>query len=71
MTLEFIRKHEMSWPVLFSDRSVNDPEYAATTLPSYVIIDRSGRIERILVGEFGTLSEAVIERLLSDSESSS
>jgi len=61
---EFIRKHEVTWPVLFSDRSVNDPEYGATTLPLYVIIDRQGRVVYVLVGEFEGLGDIIITRLL-------
>lgn len=68
LTAEFIQKYGVDWPVVFSDRSVNDPEYAAVTLPSYVLIDRSGRIDRIFVGELGDLGEAAIERLVSIQE---
>jgi thiol-disulfide isomerase/thioredoxin len=63
VTIELVEDHGIDWPVLFSDRSVNDPEYGATTLPSYVIVDRSGHVERVLIGEFGALGEAIIERL--------
>lgn len=67
LTEQFIDEHQVSWPILFSDRPVNDPEYAATTLPSYAVIDRQGRIVRILVGDFEGLGERIIDRLL-DSE---
>ncbi len=66
LTLEFVERHQVSWPVLFSDRSVNDPEYGATTLPSYVILDRDGRVASVLVGHFGALGEAIIERLVTE-----
>ncbi len=66
LTLKFIERHQVSWPVLFSDRSVNDPEYGATTLPSYVVLDREGRVASVLVGHFGILGEAIIERLLAE-----
>jgi len=66
LTEEFIREHSVGWPVLFSDRSVNDPEYGAVTLPSYALIDRAGRVSHIFVGELGALAEASIERLVSE-----
>ena len=66
ITAEFIREHGVTWPVLFSDRSANDPEYGAVTLPSYVLIDRSGRVDRIFVGELGALGESAIERLVTE-----
>ena len=59
-----IEKHEVPWPILFSDRAVNDPEYAATTLPSYAIIDRAGNVAAVLVGDYEGLGETLLERLL-------
>ena len=44
----------------------HDPEYGAVTLPSYVLIDRSGRVDRIFVGELGALGESAIERLVTE-----
>jgi thiol-disulfide isomerase/thioredoxin len=70
LTREFIERHGVTWPVLFSERSVNDPEYGATTLPSYVIINRDGNVESVLVGQLGALGEAIIERLLAGGSSS-
>lgn len=67
ITEQLIEKHRIEWPILFSDRPVNDPEYRATTLPSYAIIDRAGRVNRILVGHFGGLGERIVERLLAES----
>ena len=64
LSKEFIRKHEVTWPVLFSDRSVNDPEYGATTLPLYVIVDRQGKVENVLVGDFEGLGYIVMTRIL-------
>jgi len=66
LTIEFVKRHQVSWPVLFSARSVNDHEYGATTLPSYVILDRDGRVASVLVGHFGALGEAIIERLVTE-----
>lgn len=68
ITEDFVERYEVAWPVLFSDRSVNDPEYGAVTLPSYVLVDRQGRVDRVFVGELGTLGESAIERLVEDRE---
>ncbi|MCZ6507023.1 MAG: TlpA disulfide reductase family protein [Acidobacteria bacterium] len=70
LTASFIQDHGVTWPVLFSDRSVNDPEYGAVTLPSYVLINRAGRVDRIFVGELGALGDAAIERLVTEDEQS-
>ncbi len=65
LTRDLIERHAVTWPVVFSDRSVNDPEYGASTLPCYAIVDRDGRVVRILVGEFDALGRATLDRLLS------
>lgn len=64
LTREFIERHGVDWPVLFSDRDVNDPEYGAVSLPSYALLDRQSRVDRVFVGELTTLAEAAIERLV-------
>lgn len=64
LTERLIEEHGIEWPILFSNRPVNDPQYATTTLPSYAIIDRDGHVERILVGGFDGLGERIVERLL-------
>jgi thiol-disulfide isomerase/thioredoxin len=56
----------VKWPVLYSDRPANDPEYAATTLPTYVVVNRDGNVAAVIVGDFGGLARHVIERLLED-----
>ena len=66
LTANLIQDHGVTWPVLFSDRSVNDPEYGAVTLPSYVLINRSGQVDRIFVGELGALGDSAIERLVTE-----
>lgn len=66
VTASFIQEHAVTWPVLFSDRSVNDPEYGAATLPSYVLINRTGEVDRVFVGELGSLGNAAIQRLMSE-----
>jgi thiol-disulfide isomerase/thioredoxin len=56
----------VSWPILYSDRAVNDPVYGATTLPTYVYIDRDGKIDSIIVGSFAPLGRRIADRLLGD-----
>ncbi len=64
LTEALVRDHAVIWPILFSDRAVNDPEYAATTLPLDALIDRQGRVDRIVPGTFKGLGEIVLRRLL-------
>ena len=71
LTEGLVGDHGVNWPILFSDRAVNDPEYGATTLPLYAVIDRQGRVDRIVVGSFKGLGEIVIRRLLDAAESDS
>jgi thiol-disulfide isomerase/thioredoxin len=42
VTRSFIEEHHMIWPCAFSDRSVFDPEYTVTAIPTVVILDREG-----------------------------
>jgi thiol-disulfide isomerase/thioredoxin len=50
LTGAFIEKHRMSWPCAISDRSVFDPEYGVEGIPTFVILDREGRICLIQTG---------------------
>lgn len=63
-TERLIETYAIPWPVLYSNRPVNDPRYAATTLPSYAIIDRDGTVAQIVVGTFEGLGEHAVRRLL-------
>jgi hypothetical protein len=50
LTAAFIEKHEMTWPCAFSSRSVFDPEYGIQGIPTFVILDRDGKIRLIQTG---------------------
>ncbi len=68
VTGAFIEKHGMSWPCVFSNRSVFDPEYTVTGIPMFVILDRGGRIRFIQCGRGSEQQKRrVIARVISDS----
>ena len=50
LTGAFIEKHGMTWPCAFSNRPVFDPEYGIMGIPTFVILDREGRIRLIQTG---------------------
>ena len=61
LTGTFVEKHGMTWPCAISDRPVFDPEYAVDAIPTYVILDREGRIRYI---QRGCGSEARMRRII-------
>jgi len=50
LTGQFIRNHNVTWPVVFSKGSVFDERYCVTGIPRYVIIDSAGRIRCLYTG---------------------
>lgn len=44
LTGEYIIKRGMTWPCAISNSSVFDPAYTVEVLPTFVVIDRSGRV---------------------------
>jgi len=50
LTESFIERHEMNWPIGFSDRSCFDPEYGVTGIPTFAIVDKRGIVRKIQVG---------------------
>lgn len=50
VTRSFIDKHGMTWPCAISNRSVFDPEYTVTGIPTTVILDREGCVRFIQSG---------------------
>ncbi len=65
LTGAFIEKHGMTWPCAISIRSVFDPEYGVLGIPTFVILDKEGRIRLIQTG-VGLKQQKVrmIEKLL-------
>lgn len=50
LTSGFIEKHGITWPCAISARSVFDPEYGVRGIPTFVILDREGRIRLMQTG---------------------
>ncbi len=50
LTGAFIEKHGITWPCAISIRSVFDPEYGVLGIPTFVILDKEGRIRLIQTG---------------------
>jgi thiol-disulfide isomerase/thioredoxin len=68
VTRSFIEKHGMSWPCAFSSRSVFDPAYTVSGIPTFVILDREGRVRFIHCGRGSEqLKRRIIASLLSES----
>jgi thiol-disulfide isomerase/thioredoxin len=69
LTEDFIKRHEMIWPVVFSERGPFDPEYGVTGIPTMVFLDKQGRIQKIQVGfnpDEAELLRRAIEKLLAE-----
>ncbi len=65
LTGAFIEQHEMTWPCAFSNRSVFDPEYGIRGIPTFVILDREGKIRLIQTGiGLKAQKRRMIEKLL-------
>jgi thiol-disulfide isomerase/thioredoxin len=67
LTAELIKHYDMTWPIAFSDRSCRDPEYAVSGIPTFVVVDRTGIIRFIGMGNTAEnkkkLKELVLELL--------
>ena len=50
LTEDFLTRHEVIWPIGFSDRSCFDPEYGVTGIPTFAIIDKKGLVRKVQVG---------------------
>jgi thiol-disulfide isomerase/thioredoxin len=65
LTGAFIEKHGMTWPCAISIRSVFDPEYGVRGIPTFVILDREGRIRLMQTGiGLKQQKKRMIEKLL-------
>ena len=70
LTEELIARHNVTWPIVFSERGPFDPEYGVTGIPTMVFIDRSGNVRKIEVGFNPSKEDGVrqtIEALLEES----
>lgn len=63
LTEDFIARHEMTWPVAFSDRNVYDPEYGVSGIPTFAVIDKQGIIRMLKVGA-GEASENALKEII-------
>jgi len=44
LTKGFIENHQMTWPVVFTEQSVFNPDFGISGIPTFVLIDRQGNI---------------------------
>jgi hypothetical protein len=44
LTAEFMKKHDMTWDVVFSKAAVFNPDYAVKSIPNIVIIAPDGKV---------------------------
>jgi hypothetical protein len=67
VTGSFIEKHGMTWPCVFSKRSLYDSEYTVTGIPLSMILDRERRIRFIRCGRCSEQqNRRIIARLVSE-----
>lgn len=69
LTEDFIKRYEMTWPVVFSDRGAFDPEYGISGIPTMVFMDKQGKVREVKVGFEPEEAESLrrfIEKLLSE-----
>lgn len=65
ITREYIKEKNLFWPCVISEKNIFDNEYAVNAVPTFVMIDREGRIRMIrpFIGELEQ-KRRIIERLL-------
>ncbi len=65
----FVPQFKLPWPVVFEKGGAATKAYGVSTIPHLAIIDRSGRLRRIVIGytpeEFGA-TKAFVEKLLAE-----
>jgi thiol-disulfide isomerase/thioredoxin len=44
LTPDFIKKHNMTWPVVFSEQNVFNPDYGVRGIPAMVVIGSDGKV---------------------------
>lgn len=69
LTEELIKRHGMTWPIVFSERGPFDPEYGVRGIPTMVILDRSGIVREVKTGfneKEADVLRRTIEKLLSE-----
>ena len=67
LTEDFLERHEVIWPVGFSEDSCFDPRYGITGIPTFAIIDKKGIVRKIQVGSGDESSlRGYIKELLSE-----
>jgi len=63
LTKAFLKKHNITWPIAFSDSNVYDPRYGVLGLPTNILLDRKGRVRHF---ERGNLRPLIIKLLSED-----
>ena len=63
-TIEFVERNQLTFPNLFDDRAQLAGAYGIRGVPSYVFIDKQGRVAHVSAGARGVeLIESWLERL--------
>ena len=63
-TVEFIERHQLTFPNVFDERAQLAGAYRIQGVPSYVFIDRQGRIAHVSAGARGVdLIESWLDQL--------
>ena len=63
LTEDFIKRHKMSWPVVFSSTSVFNPDYGVTGIPCFAVLDRKGNVQMVKTGA-GEEAEKALHELV-------
>lgn len=66
---EFVKEHDITWPVLISEENVFNPDYGVMGIPTYALVDKNGIVrcfvEGTAPGSYEEIAEWV-EKLLAE-----
>lgn len=66
-TIEFVERHQLTFPNVFDDQAQLASAYGIQGVPSYVFIDKDGRIAHVSAGARGVdLIESWLDQLTTE-----
>lgn len=63
LTVEFIKKYMINWPVGFSSKGESNPDYGVRGIPMVVLVDQQGIVREIYIGASMSVKENMEARV--------
>jgi thiol-disulfide isomerase/thioredoxin len=66
--VDFVKSYSLNWPVIFDAKQITHQRYGVSAIPHLVIIDRTGQVQRVQVGNSApenAKTEALVRELVS------